>query len=407
MPHTHRLAPFLAAAMFAAPLYAAPAAGIRIPLCSGLTVVTAVAGHDGDYESIKSVAALDAEREHLKYSAEIPNLDPLDPGPPLRKVNLERNVLIKDLESATALQQVYLEKSETTIPETTAISTSAAVLRALKSRGESPFSISSAYSGLVLGTDRSVAPNYYSYLQRMSIKRAGGKASVKVIVNDTPVELPVVVAQGEFGGSNSEFTFLDDERNPIVLLFRIGIGEIKALNDEQRATCEKFKDTPKYAKALSGLHCNLPNGGDRDTLRVIKITYHCALPASGGTAQDALEQSLAATGKADVYSIFFSFNSDLIRDESEPTLREIAEVLRKHPDWKLRVNGHTDGIGADQANLELSKRRAAAVKSALTTRFAINADRLSTGGFGKSQPKDTNETLEGRAHNRRVELVRE
>ena len=106
-----------------------------------------------------------------------------------------------------------------------------------------------------------------------------------------------------------------------------------------------------------------------------------------------------------MYSIFFTFNSDVIRPESEPTLKEIADVLKKHPDWKLGVNGHTDGIGGDDYNLDLSKRRAAAVRTALVTKYGIAGARLTTAGFGKSQPKDTNATLEGRAKNRRVEFV--
>jgi OOP family OmpA-OmpF porin len=80
-------------------------------------------------------------------------------------------------------------------------------------------------------------------------------------------------------------------------------------------------------------------------------------------------------------------------------------VLRRHRDWQLRIAGHTDGIGGDRQNLDLSKRRGAAVKDALVKRYGIDAGLLSTTGFGKSQPKDTNDTVEGRAHNRRVELV--
>ena len=72
----------------------------------------------------------------------------------------------------------------------------------------------------------------------------------------------------------------------------------------------------------------------------------------------------------------------------------------------MRIDGHTDGIGSDAANLDLSRRRAAAVKTALVKRYGIAADRLSTGGFGESQPKADNATPEGRALNRRVELTR-
>ena len=100
------------------------------------------------------------------------------------------------------------------------------------------------------------------------------------------------------------------------------------------------------------------------------------------------------------------FNSDRIREESKPTLQEIAELLRKHVDWDLAIEGHTDSIGSDAANLDLSRRRAAAVKNVLTSNHGIDASRLSTGGHGEARPRDRNDTLEGRARNRRVELVR-
>ena len=130
-------------------------------------------------------------------------------------------------------------------------------------------------------------------------------------------------------------------------------------------------------------------------------------PGTGaGSGAAALEESLAKTGRADVYSIYFAFNSDEIREESESTLREIAEVLRRHPEWKLVIEGHTDNIATDAYNLQLSQRRAAAVKQALVSGKGVAGARLTTGGFGEARPKDTNDTLEGRARNRRVELVR-
>jgi outer membrane protein OmpA-like peptidoglycan-associated protein len=87
-------------------------------------------------------------------------------------------------------------------------------------------------------------------------------------------------------------------------------------------------------------------------------------------------------------------------------LEEIAGVLARHPDWILRIDGHTDGIGGEAANLDLSQRRAASVKAALVRRHGIAAARLSTGGYGENRPKASNDTPEGRALNRRVELTR-
>jgi OOP family OmpA-OmpF porin len=88
-------------------------------------------------------------------------------------------------------------------------------------------------------------------------------------------------------------------------------------------------------------------------------------------------------------------------------LQEGADVLKRHPDWKLQVDSHTDSVGGGgTANLDLSRRRAAAVKAALVQRYAVAATRLETGGFGAARPKDTNDTVEVHALNRRVELRR-
>jgi OOP family OmpA-OmpF porin len=80
--------------------------------------------------------------------------------------------------------------------------------------------------------------------------------------------------------------------------------------------------------------------------------------------------------------------------------------MKRNPDWKLSIEGHTDSVASDRYNVELSGRRAASVKAALGERFAIAGARLTTTGYGESRPQDRNNTLEGRARNRRVELVR-
>jgi outer membrane protein OmpA-like peptidoglycan-associated protein len=165
---------------------------------------------------------------------------------------------------------------------------------------------------------------------------------------------------------------------------------------------------------------------DSEVLQVVSISYRCTAPpppvaAEAPTAQapaapsapalsmgaSQLEQALEQDKAAQIYDIHFSFNSADIRDESLPRLKEIADVMKRHPDWRLAVNGHTDNIASDSYNLDLSKRRAAAVKDALVKRYAVDAARLTTAGFGESQPQDSNDTLEGRARNRRVELIRQ
>ena len=138
-------------------------------------------------------------------------------------------------------------------------------------------------------------------------------------------------------------------------------------------------------------------GAQGFSVRYAKLSY----PTDG-----ELEERLASAKQVDVYGIYFDPASDRLRPESEPVLREIAGALSRNPDWVLSIDGHTDYTGGEAYNLDLSRRRSEAVRRALVERHFIAAQRLTTRGFGASQPKDTNETPEGRARNRRVELVR-
>lgn len=120
-----------------------------------------------------------------------------------------------------------------------------------------------------------------------------------------------------------------------------------------------------------------------------------------------MQQALGATGKISIYGILFDFDKDVIKPESKPTLDEIAKLLTDNPGLKLQIVGHTDNKGTPEYNLNLSKRRAASVVAALTGQYGIAADRLTSEGMGATQPVDTNDTEEGRAKNRRVELVQQ
>ena len=105
------------------------------------------------------------------------------------------------------------------------------------------------------------------------------------------------------------------------------------------------------------------------------------------------------------HGILFDLNSDVIKPESTPTLKEIAAMLQEHPELSLVIEGHTDSVRAANANLALSGKRAAAVKKYLVDR-GIDADRLETKGLGATKPMANNSTAEGRQQNRRVELVK-
>lgn len=102
--------------------------------------------------------------------------------------------------------------------------------------------------------------------------------------------------------------------------------------------------------------------------------------------------------------VHFDFNKANIRPDAVPILDEAVQILQAHPDVKINVNGYCDAIGSVPYNLKLSQRRADSVANYLQSK-GIGADRLSTHGYGKTDFVAPNDTAEGRAQNRRVELV--
>lgn len=115
---------------------------------------------------------------------------------------------------------------------------------------------------------------------------------------------------------------------------------------------------------------------------------------------------LITEGKLVTRGILFDSGSDKIKPESFGTLKDIATVLSENPDVKVQIIGHTDSDGDEAKNLELSKKRAQAVKEALSNEFKIDSSRMETNGMGESLPSDKNDTPVGKANNRRVEFIK-
>ena len=115
---------------------------------------------------------------------------------------------------------------------------------------------------------------------------------------------------------------------------------------------------------------------------------------------------LITEGKFVTTGILFDVNSDKIKPESYGVLKEIANVLKENESVKIKIVGHTDSDGDDKANMELSKKRAAAVKALLAKEFGISENRIETDSMGESQPLTNNSTAEDKANNRRVEFIK-
>jgi outer membrane protein OmpA-like peptidoglycan-associated protein len=140
-------------------------------------------------------------------------------------------------------------------------------------------------------------------------------------------------------------------------------------------------------------------------------TYTLVIVEKAAMTQDvvadaeALQGGLAQSGHVEVPGIYFDVGRSEVKPQSEPALSEVVKLLQADPALQLWVVGHTDSQGSAESNVTLSEARAAAVVRALTAK-GVAATRLAPHGAGPYAPVASNDTEEGRARNRRVELVK-
>jgi OmpA-OmpF porin, OOP family len=145
------------------------------------------------------------------------------------------------------------------------------------------------------------------------------------------------------------------------------------------------------------------NGGEVYSLTVVE---EAAMVQQVEFTAMELAKILNEQGSVALHGILFDTGQATLRSESKGDLQSVGELLKQQPALRLEIQGHTDNVGAADLNRRLSESRAAAVKQYLVATFAIAADRLTTAGFGDSKPVADNKTEQGRAQNRRVELVK-
>lgn len=121
---------------------------------------------------------------------------------------------------------------------------------------------------------------------------------------------------------------------------------------------------------------------------------------------DDMAKSINATGRVALYGIYFDTDKAELKPASNPTLAEIADLLSRDPKLAVLIVGHTDNQGAYDYNIDLSRRRADAVVKALAGNFRIDPKRLRAAGVGMAAPAASNDAEDGRAKNRRVEVVK-
>ena len=186
-----------------------------------------------------------------------------------------------------------------------------------------------------------------------------------------------------------------DLSQPVRLALWIQDGRVRAfVNDEKRLDVNQVELPPIDRVEL---RTELAGAGLSAGYRSVRFAE---------SAPD-FSDVIAASGRYVSHGIRFDTDSDQLRPESAPSLQAVARGLTANPNLRLLIEGHTDAVGDAAHNLDLSRRRAEAVKTVLTEQFTVDAARLTTVGLGSTRPIEPNDTPQGRAQNRRVEFVRQ
>lgn len=150
-------------------------------------------------------------------------------------------------------------------------------------------------------------------------------------------------------------------------------------------------------------------GADKDSVSVVLHLIEPKPMDSSMVFVDAAKMAsdIAASGHVALYGIYFDTDSATVKPELDRALQEIAALLKREQGLRVYIVGHTDTQGGYDYNMSLSARRSRAVSEVLAARYGISADRLHSAGVGFLSPVASNANDEGRAKNRRVELVRE
>jgi len=333
-----------------------------VPLARGLTLVQTLRDEGADRESVVSLA--DASPTGVRYVWTF--LEVSARGDTTRG-RYERLVRQADLDTAPRWHQVYDRGQPLEHPGYTAFTVSRAVFDQIGSAGSAPFSL--------LGFAESTVP------QLAALGLGGGPALVRWRGTLTRV-----------GSGTVPFPLLVDGRRV----------EVPALHLEGKFTARGESWAPHlWVLAQRDHPLILKLEDSRRVFQTVRADFGTAV-ADGARS---LEGTLARSCRVEVPGIYFESASAVLNPASDETLVALARMLERHPDWTVTIEGHTDSIGTSAANAALSERRAAAVRARLTSQRIAPA-RLRAVGYGQTRPRESNSTIEGRARNRRVELLR-
>lgn len=357
----------LAAAIAAAPALSAQRAALPLPPVAGLSLVQTLTVKDGDRESVHTVQEATARGYRWTWTA----VEVRAGGDTSREV-FKYTELNADVAEAIRFRAFHDAKAAEEHPGYTMHSISRAVYRRLRAEGSDSFQIMAIESagGLgILGMGNRVAPVRWAGRLTLATK---GTVPFPLLVNGKRVEVPALHIRGRLAARGNtwepELWIMADSAYPLLL---------------------KWVGSHRHA------------GNVLQTIRV-------DLPSSGGAAsmEGELEVGLSSSCRTELPGVYFGFNRADLDGASDRAIAAVAGLMKKHSDWTLTLEGHTDSIGGAAANRALSERRVEAVRARLMSGHQVDGARLKTAGYGSARPKESNGTIEGRARNRRVELVR-
>lgn len=328
-----------------------------IPLRVGLSIGTAVIGdYRGDYEYVETVSEASAREIVISAHGKVADVA----GGTPRDISFTRAISRSDLDTADVQVLGFDSTDPREMPGTTLLGPSRALFTALRTRGHVAYALHNNDFGTRRGT-----------ITRVD----SGTVLFSVLLNGRRVALRAIRAIGLLTARGVEtpweLWFLDDPANPILLKVARGGRD------------GGFPVEPEWQRQI--VRFDAPDTPEN---------------------REVLEKALETDCRVEVPGIYFGFNSASLDQASQPALRGLGELLTLRTDWRVVIEGHTDSIGTDAENRLLSARRASAVSDALISQHRIAAARLAATGLGESRPRESNATPEGRARNRRVELVR-
>ncbi len=351
-------------------------APIHIPIERGLAFIEALSFPDGDRESVTTVA--DASAAGVRYVWRF--IEVHANGDTIRAEHT-RFVSAVDLAGAPRLHTVWEPGAgDHEHPGYTALTLSTAVYRMLRGEGSAPYSIMTmewpAGAGGALAAlgvfsasgARPVWTRYRGTLARVSTN----PEPFPLLVRGRRVSVPALHLRGHFTARGRGWE-----------------PEIWVLADSTDALILKIAPTPGAG-----------------VLQIVRIDVPQDVQASAGHGLPEVEAALETRCRVELSGIYFDFNSAEIDPASDRTIASLARMLGRHPGWAVVIEGHTDSVGSPAANRTLSERRAEAVRARLVA-DGVSPTRLRAVGYGAQRPRESNATIEGRARNRRVELVRD